>query len=62
MGNWTKKEVLDEQCLLPRTAKASNPRLEFHVGWSGWTRPGKRGGLQGREEGFLEGSKRPEAG
>ena len=52
-----KREVLNEKCSLPHTAKAEpRARLEFHVGLSGWTtslwergspranRCGKRGG------------------
>ena len=50
-------------------------RLEFHVGWSGWTRPPtmgrggggggggrERGGLQSGVERAFKGSKHPEAG
>ena len=44
--------------------------LEFHVHWSGWTRPllegggvGRQGGvLQRRSGGGFKGSRRPEAG
>ena len=43
----------------------SGARLEFHVGWSGWTRPptmGGRGIATRFKRKVLEGSERPEAG
>ena len=41
MGVGTEKRGLDRKCSLPRSTEASKTgvRLEFHVGWSGWTRP-----------------------
>ena len=38
------QELLDEKCLLPRSATKPGANLEFHAGWSGWTRPPTMGG------------------
>ena len=68
-----KKEVFDEKCSPPRTAKASNLGRGWNFTWDGQAGlghpPWRRGGSPGREavckgegEGVLEGPKRPEAG
>ena len=63
--------MLDEKRFAAAYCESLEPlaRLEFHVGWSGCTRPpttGGRGvatgGLQAKVELVFEGSKRPEAG
>ena len=49
--------------LLKLANSLTGARLEFHVGWSGWTRPATMGGgsAKGEYTGFSEGSERPEA-